>query len=165
VAAGRIKSSIPEKRVDQEPALRFAAILALARRGDMQVKRLIDDLAGNTANPSDQAALAIARCFLGEHGAIRAEHCQLDSWSLGYASIAALEKQGDREALDLLITGCTLHPAALVGRDAVHAIQRLTGKIWYHAMPNENEDWYGKDIREWWNSAKDTWQASPGAAD
>jgi len=165
VAACHIKPTIPQKRVDQEPALRFAAILALARRGDMQVKNLIDDLAGHTANPSDQAALAIARCFLGVRGTIRAEHCQLHSWSLGYASVAALEKQGDREAMNLIITGCTLHPSAMVSCEAVHAIQRLTGKTWYHAMPNENEDWYGKDIREWWNSAKDTWQASPGATD
>jgi len=46
----------------------------------------------------------------------------------------------------------------LVRQEAVHAIQRMTGNIWYHAQPNENEDWYGKDIREWWKTAKDGWK-------
>jgi hypothetical protein len=67
--------------------------------------------------------------------------------------------EGDKDALHMLITGGTQPFAALVRAQAIHAIQRMTGKMWYRAAPWENEDWYGKDIREWWETAKDTWVA------
>jgi hypothetical protein len=111
----------------------------------------------------NQAALAIARGFLGEHDSIRPEHFKLRSFQLEYAGLAALERQEDKTALEVVIAGGLEHSRALVNQEAVHVVQRMTGLIWYHAQPYENEVWYGKDIRAWWQTAKAAWQPpAPG---
>jgi hypothetical protein len=162
VAAGKLKPAVPEQGADEEPGLRCLAALVLAQRGDAQAPALVAALA-DAAGASNQAALAIARSFLGDRDAIRPEIFRIRSFLIGYAGLAALERQGDKAALDVVITGGLEHSWALVNQEAVHVVQRMTGLVWYHAQPYENEVWYGKDIREWWKNAKATWQPpAPG---
>ncbi|HEX2750612.1 MAG TPA: hypothetical protein VHM91_21580 [Verrucomicrobiales bacterium] len=159
-APSRLKPQDPAKKWNVEPDLRYQAAIALARRGDAEARRITDVLAALPGQAkANQFALGICRCFLGERNTIPKETFEVDSWVLGYTAIAALEKQGDKDALHILVTGGTQPFAALVRAQAIHAIQRMTGKMWYRAAPWENEDWYGKDIREWWETAKDTWVA------
>jgi hypothetical protein len=157
ISAGKVKFTSTEQPIDENSGLRYSAVLSLARRGDPAAPGLIESLS-KTTNPSDLAALAIARCFLGERGSIRAEHFQVDSLPLGYALLAALERQGDKEALDLLITAGFESSWALVSCEAVLVVQRITGKIWYPSDSNYQERWYCKDIRAWWQSNKADWQ-------
>lgn len=166
IASGRIVPEAPSRQKPQDHTkrwnieldLRFRAALMLARRGDAEARRIVDQLAAlPEISKPNQYALGISRCFLGERNSIPRETFEVDCWVLSYMAIAALEKQGDKDALHMLITSGTQPFAALVRGAAIHAIQRLTGRTWYHANPWENEDWYGKDIREWWETAKDSW--------
>ena len=160
IAAGSLTPPTPSrlKMPDEEPSLRYLSALVLSRRGDTEAARLVKELAAlPDISKQDLAALAICRCFLAERDTIKPEMFELDSWSIGYFGIAALEKQGDKTALNVMITGATMHSWALVRQEAVHAVQRMTGKVWYRAQTNENEDWYGKDIRDWWQAAQETW--------
>ncbi len=161
IAAGKIAPLTPArlKMPDEEPSLRHLAALVLARRGDAEAARLVKELAAlPELSKQDQAALSISRCFLGERDTIQAGMFELNSWSIGYFGIAALEQQGDKAALEEIINGPLPASWALVNQEAVHAIQRMTGKVWHRAHPYENEVWYIKDIREWWATARDTWE-------
>jgi hypothetical protein len=151
VAAGKLSPLVPAPPEDREPSLRCMAALALARRGDPAAGKLVASLA-STAGAANQAALAIARSLLGERNAIRPEHFKPRTLLLGPIALAALERQGDKDALDLVIT------AGLGSGDAVAIVQRMTGRTWYHAEPNERESWYHQDIRKWWQGAKADWQ-------
>jgi hypothetical protein len=147
VASGELRPLVPAPTDEREPGLRCMASLALARRGDPEAGKLVASLSP-TAGVADQAALAIARSFLGERNAIRSEHFKSLSFLLGPIALAALERQGDSDALDLIIT------AGLDCGGAVRIVQRMTGKPWNHTESNENE----RDIRKWWQSAKANWR-------
>lgn len=161
VAAGKLGPLVPEPPNDQEPSLRCMAALALARRGDPEAGKLVASLA-SAAGAANQAALAVSRSFLGERNAIQPEHFRQRSYLVSLAGLVALERQGDKDALNLIIT------AGLMSGEAVHVVQRMTGEKWYHAAPYENEVWYFQDIRKWWQGAKADWQppvAAPGRPD
>lgn len=143
---------------DDEPGARASAILLLAQKGHPDAAGLVEKGSKTIKGMPDRAALAISRAWLGDRQAIKREHFELGSYTLGLSALACLERQGDRDGLDRIISDGFSHPWAHVSGEAVLAVQRITGKTWYKGMKNEREDWYIKDIREWWKEAKATWK-------
>lgn len=157
IASGALMpASLPAKS-DGEPGLRAAAILTLASKGNGSAGSYLEKAEAKLTGEPDRAALAIARAWLGDPHSIKPEHFKAESYTLGLSALACLEKQGGREALDLIIVSGFEHPWAYVKMEAVQVVQRMTGKIWFKGQENEREDHYLKDIREWWAGAKDSW--------
>ena len=158
IASGTLAPSHLPTIDDHEPGLRASAILALAEHGDKKAPAYCDAAESMAKRDSDRAALAIARAWLGDRNAIKREQFKIDSYTLAFSALACLERQGDRAALDLVITGGLEHSWDAVRGEAVLVTQRMTGKTWFKGEPNERESWYGKNIRDWWIDAKATWE-------
>lgn len=141
-----------------EPSPRSAACLLLAKLGSKKVGELskLVEQAGS-ADKIDQAALRIARSFSGEHGILDSSIFEIDSSTVGFGALAALEREGDKAALDAIIMGGTRHSWAAIREEAVLTAERMTGRTWFQNEENERAEWHGKDIREWWKKSRDSY--------
>jgi hypothetical protein len=151
---------VPEQpgRGKDEPGPRSAACLVLAEAGVANAA----DLAKTVENSGeldemDKAALRIARSFSGERGLLEKSVFELDSYTVGFGALAALEKEGGKEALDAIINGATEHSWAAIREEAVLTVERMTGKNWLKNQENERAEWHGKDIRDWWRRNRDNY--------
>jgi hypothetical protein len=83
---------------------------------------------------------------------------EFSSYTIGFGALKALEKEGTKRALGVMITAGTEASWAAVREESVLAIKRMAGKQWYMSRKNERAEWHGKDIRQWWAENKDTFE-------
>ncbi len=158
VAGGRISTEARSTYHKDEPSLRSAACLILAKLGSENVEGLIKAVEqSGDIDTIDKAALRIARSFTGERGLLDKEVFEIDSYTVGFGALAALEREGGRNALDVIIMGGTTHGWAAIREEAVLTVERMTGQRWYQHQENERAEWHGKDIRQWWQANRDSY--------
>lgn len=134
----------PEKknRKPGEPSAKLTAALLLAQAGNRDlladVKRELPNLQG-----SDRLAAELALLWMGEKIALRPEHFNNESYSLGYAAIGYVRKVNGAEGLELLIQSGTHHPWALVEEEAEKVAFKIIGK----PAPEDDKR---EALLEWW---------------
>jgi len=159
MALGQVKSADPQRASDDEPLLPVAACLLLAQTDSPEFKACYQAASAlPNQYKADKAALQVARALHGEKGLLDASIFKVRSYIVGYGAVDALEAEGDKRALDALVTGGTQHPWADVQEEAVFAIERMTGKQWYPGKGPLGPSSYGKEIREWWEKNHATFQ-------
>lgn len=153
VASGKLVA-VAEGQHD-EPSLKASACLALARQGDARGADIAADLARDPKLPEvDKAALKVAVALAGR-GVLDASIFKIDSFSIAFGALEALEKKGDRDSVDAIVLGGTKHMYASIREESVLAVERLTSKKWYQNGENERAEWHGKAVREWWTLNRD----------
>ena len=158
LARGEIPVQAQARRRKDEPSPRAAACLLLARASAANAADLIKTVENHgKLDEIDTAALRIARSLRGERGQLKEAVFKINSYTVGFGALAALEKEGGKEALDAIISGGTMHSWAAVREEAVLTVERMTGKKWFRNQENERAEWHGKEIREWWQKNRDTY--------
>lgn len=159
VVSGEIVIAHETTGWDDDPTGQFAALIFLAGRDPERAKSylpMLDTEAKGRA--SNQAAVRIARAFCGEVGVLDESIFEFSSYTIGFGALKALEKEGTKRTLGVMITAGTEASWAAVREESVLAIERMTGKQWYMSRKNERAEWHGKDIRQWWAENKDTFE-------
>jgi hypothetical protein len=158
LAAGTIRREDGGSDHKDEPSPSSAACLLLARFGSEKVGELAKavEQAGGL-DEIDQAALRIARSFAGERGLLDRSVFEIDSYTVGFGALAALEREGGKAALDAVIMGGTTHSWAAIREEAVLATERMTGRKWFQNQGHERAEWHGKEIREWWQKNRESY--------
>lgn len=151
VASGKVAIAEQSGTWD-EPSPRYAALLFLAEADAPRAKRSLPANPPAGLSKSDQAAITIARSLCGEGGLIGPSIFAIDSYSIGYGALEALEREGDKNALHAVIVGGTTHSWAAIREEAVLTAERMTGKRWYQNKKHERAEWHAKDIRAWWEA-------------
>ena len=91
----------------EEPNLRYAAALLMAKRADPGAADIIASLAKLKPTGPDQAALEVASALLNNAAPLSPAHFKYRSRLLGLSALAALEwRPGSRIPLDLLAAAC-----------------------------------------------------------
>jgi hypothetical protein len=159
LAAGEI--TVNERDTDNktEPAPQAAACLLLARSDSKKTSKLIEKVAAlPNLDDIDKAALKVARSLNGERGVLDKSIFKVNSGTVGFGALTALEKEGDTAALDAIIEGATKHFWAAVRIESVLAVERMTGQKWCKGGENERADWYTDEVQAWWKKNRDTFQ-------
>ena len=152
VAAGEIKTRETPSPLKDEPALRFASCIMLAKARSKKLGAILRELNQKPGlDKFDSNALKVARALTGERGVLTADVFNVDSYTIAFGALEALEKEGGRDAIDAVVKGGTTHSWAAVREEAVLVTERMTGKKWYKNQEHERAEWHGKDIREWWS--------------
>ena len=163
VALGQISWN-PLSHDKEDPSPPAAACLLLARTGAPGTRDCIRKVeSAGKPDACDKAALLIAHSFAGERGLLDKSIFAIDSYTIGFGALAALEKEGGPAALDAVIVGGTAHHWAAVSQEAVLTVERMSGKKWVKNLKNERPDWYVKDIQEWWKQNRSSFMEK-GAA-
>ena len=142
----------------KEPNPRAHAILQLARHGDESAKLLAAKFEATKPSELDQAALEIAHGFMGEAGSVKRRHFSTHSSIIIKMAFEALEKQGDRDALELVVDQASTHSNwRLIPDEAVRSAQRMTGVKFYPDVgPPPSQ--YADDLRTWWEKNRETFK-------
>lgn len=148
-----IKPPEDAREGDEEPSLPATACIYLARHGDATAREAISALSAQKLSKPDAAALAIARTYLGEKGAIKPEYFEIESYTIGLGALGALEKLGGRDAVDLVITHGTEHSWGRVRDEAVLTAERMTGKKW--AEDENSADTHVEEVKTWWKTERE----------
>jgi tetratricopeptide (TPR) repeat protein len=91
----------------EEPGLRYAAALFLAKRGDTGTREILQSLAGLHPFGPDQAALEVAAALMDGTVPLKPAHFKYHSRTLGLAALSALEwRPGSGIPLDVLGAAC-----------------------------------------------------------
>ena len=157
IAAGKAGREVAKGSGFDEPGIRTAAYLALARQEKKEIaveiqKHLAN---GDFERPEDRAALEICLALLGDPQFIKAEHFKFFSGTIGHASLAAIERFGGREGMDVLFEAAMGQGFASVREESVLAAERLTGEQWFLRRPNERAEWHIKEARAWWKANRE----------
>ncbi len=100
----------------------------------------------------DRAALRVARALNGERGLLDSTIFELDSGSIAFAALNALEREGGRNAVDAVICGGLKHGWGSVNEKALSTAERMTGQRW------KSKGWEReKEAHEWWKANRDSW--------
>jgi hypothetical protein len=139
-----------QKTWNDEPDLRFLALLALAQRGEKIADEEWNECSERAGRPQDRAALEIAGNLIGKHFEIRMDHFRFQSYALGDAGIAALVRSPGPRSLGLLVEGAMEHPWAAVGDDAERAVERIIGQSWERKDRRRKiDEWLAANPRAW----------------
>lgn len=158
LAKGAIQIAEERSEYKDEPSSQSAACLLLAKFGAKDAADLSKAAEKADGNDNiDRAALKIARSFSGEHGLLDKSIFEIDSYTVGFGALAALEREADKAALDAIIMGGTVHSWAAIREESVLTVERMTGRKWYQNQEHERAEWHGKDIREWWQTNRETY--------
>ena len=158
LAKGTIQTAEERSEFKDEPNSQAAACLLLAKfnaRNAAELSKAAEKADGN--DNIDQAALKIARSFSGERGLLDESIFEIDSYTVGFGALAALEREADKAALDAIIVGGTQHSWAAIREESVLTVERMTGRKWYQNQKHERAEWHGKDIREWWQTNRESY--------
>lgn len=157
VVSGEIEITAEDTSWDDDPAERYSALVYLASVDPARAKPHLPMLASQAeANQSNQTAVTIARSLCGETGLLDESVFKFSSYTLGLGALEALEKEGTKRALDVIITAGTDGNYAAVREEAVLTVERMTGKQWFMDRKHERAEWHGDDIRQWWAENKAT---------
>ncbi len=158
LAKGTIKTTEQRSVHKDEPSSQASACLVLAKfnaNNAAELTRATERIVEN--DHIDHAALKIARSFSGEHGLLDKSIFEIDSYTVGFGALAALEREADKAALDAIIFGGTNHNWAAIREESVLTVERMTGQKWYQNRTNERAEWHVKAIREWWQTNRNSY--------
>ncbi len=129
---------------NDEPSFRAAAALMLVRLGEPGIKKEIEEALGKVKTKQDKAAMEVCLALLGDPIYIRKEHFELQSYTIGFGALEAIEKFKGKHGIEALAGGGIHHPWAAVNERAVYVFQKITGK-----------KWNAEQIESWWESGAD----------
>lgn len=153
LASGEIEIEAPASSWREEPSPGISACLTLVYMDDPMALHLIQEAEKiPDLDEFDTAALKVAQALLGEKGILDASVFKPDSYAIGYGALEALEKEGGKEAIDLVIMAGTRHSWGAVREAAVETAERMTGQNW---GPNKMQS--AEAARRWWKENKDTY--------
>lgn len=158
IAQGAVGTEIdPEKAWDDEPEIRFMALLGLAMQGGEIEEEEWEWLSENAVRPQDRAAVEIAGNLSGRDSRIRVVHFQFDSSTLGAAAIEALSRSPGPRSIGLLVEGGMEHPYAAIRDEAELAVQRMIGQSWErHERSRRIQEWLAAHSEAWIKPADDS---------
>jgi hypothetical protein len=163
VASGTLK--VPSEKDSDDPGAQASACLSLAKAGHAGTKELVTKLLSRGTLPEmDAAACLIARSLLGERKLLSADIFKIDSYTIGYGALAALEKEGGRAAVDAVVNGGLEHGYAAVSMEAVLTVERMTGQKWFQNGKNERPDWHIQKVKKWWSANRESYPVEKPAA-
>lgn len=136
----------------EEPAARAEAALCLAIRGNTGIKEHVQALLQKEQSGMDRAALELALATLGDPTYLKKEHFGFDSYSLGYAGLAAIEQYRGAYGMDALVNGAFEHSWAAIREEAVVVFERITGHVVWNRAPHSRSSWYIDDAVAWWEA-------------
>jgi len=129
---------------NDEPGIRAAAAVMLVRLGEPGIKKEIEEALGKVKTKQDKAAMEVCLALLGDPAYIRKEHFELQSYTIGFGALEAIEKFKGKHGIEALAGGGIHHPWAAVNERAVYVFQKITGK-----------KWNAEQIENWWESGAD----------
>ena len=160
LAGGELQPHVGHPEYKDEPSARVAACLMLAKFGTDDLVELIKRAeAVEDLDQFDRAGLKVARSLAGERGILDGAIFSVDSYTIAFGALEALEREGGQTALDAIILHGTEHSWAAVREESVLTTERMTGKKWYQGKKNERAEWHAKDIRQWWKENRDAYEA------
>jgi WD40 repeat protein len=140
VFTGKLGKEIDLKKAfGQEPGLRTGAALALVRMGDDSLAPDVKKMLPRVEAKADVAALEVCLALLGDAQYVKTEHFRLQSYSIGFAALKAVERHRDNRALEALVKGALHHPWAAVQDEDLKSFERIVGK---KMSSGEVEDWW-----------------------
>lgn len=153
LVSGKIVVMPSKKSWKDEPSSQFAACLILAYTDSPNTLKYIQTLEKESdLDEFDSAALKVARALLGDTEALDASIFKVDSFTIGYGALDALERHGDKKAVELIIMAGTTHSWGLVRQEAVAVAARMTGQDW-NPKDYKNE----ATVRRWWTENKSSY--------
>jgi hypothetical protein len=155
-------SKLSKEEWSQEPSVRPTAFLMLAQQGDANVREAIAPLLLG-AEGADKAAYELSLAFLGDDAAIKGEHFQIPSYTIGLGALRAIEKHPSAHTLDILFSAGFEHPWAAVTNECLLTAQRITGQTWVEAGNRRQVRFYAEDAQKWWADNKSEFLAKLGA--
>src|SRR5262249_52405492 len=129
---------------NDEPGIRAAAAVMLVRLGEPGIKKEIEEALGKVKTKQDKAAMEVCLALLGDPTYLRKEHFELQSYTIGFGALEAIEKFKGKHGIEALAGGGIHHPWAAVNERAVYVFQKITGK-----------KWNAEQIESWWESGAD----------
>jgi len=162
VAEGSIKVADSIKAVDpiwyEEPCGRAAACLVLAQIGGTDVLKLAESVAKEpNLNSLDDAALKVTRAWVNG-SLVDAETLATESYAVALAALAALERRGDAQAIDVIMAAGLDHAYGVPREESVLTLQRMTGQTWLKDPKNERAERHTEAIQAWWKQNRDTFK-------
>lgn len=159
LASGEIPTAQRVTHYKDEPSPLASACMLLAQAESPKSREYVEKAeASPNLDKFDRAALRIAKSFSGERGLIDKSIFELDSYTIGFGALAALEKEGGRGALDVVITGGTRHNWGAVKEEAVLTAQRMAGRKLFSELDSKGaRDWHVKEVQEWWEKNRETY--------
>jgi hypothetical protein len=105
VFRGKVGKEVDFKTAwSREPGIRAGAALALSLRGDQKIKPEITKSLAKSQTKQDIAAFEICLALLGDPKFLKKEHFKLESYSIGYAGLEAIERhKGKNGHMEILI--------------------------------------------------------------
>lgn len=145
---------------DENPSPEAIAALALGLlEDDRVVKPAEKRLAELSDRSPERSALRLAVALAkGQCELFELTDSDWDTWFLHRAVIALANRFPSKHSYDLVAIGNTRAGWALIREEAVIEFQKLSGQKWYQGGENERADWYGKDVREWWERNRETFE-------
>jgi hypothetical protein len=151
LAAGAVPYHAKDRKNKDEPSPRIAACIFLAQTDSPKLVGNLEELERSPdLDPFDKAALRIVRAFRGEKGLLDAAIFEMDSYTIGFWALRALEREGGKAAIDAVIYGGTKHHWGAVREEAVLTAERMTGQKWFKDDPKDRADFHDKEVRKWW---------------
>lgn len=144
-----------------EPAPRFAGCVILAYTDSPKTSGFIEALEKESGlDEFDSAALKVARALLGDIEILDETIFEPNSYTIGCGALDALERDGGKAAVELVIMAGTKHSWAAVRDDAVDTAARMTGQKW-----NSDERKSAEEARAWWAANRDTYSENRSPAE
>lgn len=154
LAGGMVPYHEADPKFKDEPSPRAAACLILAQTDSRDLAKRLADLEHLPLDTLDRAALRVARSFCGEKGLLNASIFEIESYTIGFGALLALEREGGTTAIDAVIHGGTKHSWAAVRAEAVLTAERMTGQKWVTGGSKDRADFHDEEVREWWTNAR-----------
>jgi len=151
IVQGKVGTEIdPPKVWDDEPGIRFTALLSLAQRGEKIDDEEWDECSKQAVRPQDHAAMEIAGYLIDKRSEIQLQHFRFESYTLGEAAIEALSRSPGPRSLGLLVDGGMKHPWAAVKDQVEVEVKRMIGRSWErHERLRKIDEWLGTHSNAW----------------
>lgn len=145
----------------KEPSPRALACLALAQMSDPRGAKIGATFASEPhLSLLDVMACKLTRILSGlEH--VDASLFKTDSIAIASGTIAALEKQGDRDAIDSIVHWGLVHPKPQIIEEALCAMERVISMDRPHTNEKEDSNQSVEEIRKWWSLHREQFQPKP----
>lgn len=144
VMTGQVGTELKEAD-SQEPGLRASAAILLAGQGVKNIKPEIEKILPTAKTPSDKAALELGLALLGDPAYLKGEQFKLQSYTIGYGGLQAIEQFDGIHGLDILCLHAINHPWGAVNSDAFKLAKKITKQDWPDTYKGHQA------VAKWWN--------------
>jgi hypothetical protein len=123
------------------------------QQGDASIKAAVEKRLAQAKAPAEIAGLEVCLALLGDPKYIKREHFKLDSGSIGFAALEAIDIHKDKEGvMDILVAGGMDHHWGSVREEAVFLFERITGQSWTKKNPHVQPYSFSVNAKEWWQA-------------